>query len=437
MTSSGAGPSTGEPSGVDRGRPPHVVIVGAGFGGLHAARALARHPVRITVVDRHNYHLFQPLLYQVATAALSPGDIAHPIRSLLRRYRNVRVALAEATGIDLAGRRVRLDDGELSYDFLVLATGARHSYFGHDEWEPYAPGLKTIDDALEIRRRILCAYEAAEWETDEARRRALLTFVIVGGGPTGVELAGAIAEIARLTLQHDFREIDPAQSRVILLEGLDRILPAFPPDLSASAEAQLRKLGVEVRTKAMVTCITPEAVHVGGEVIPTFTTLWAAGVAASPLARSLGVPLDRAGRVAVEPDLTLPGHPEVYVIGDLALFTHQTGRPLPGVAPVAIQQGRAAAENIWRSITGRPRRPFRYVHRGNLATIGRAAAVADFGRIHLSGFLAWLVWLAVHIFNLIGFDNRLLVLIQWMWSYFTYKRGARLITGGTRPRPAL
>jgi NADH dehydrogenase len=410
-----------------------VVIVGAGFGGLNAARALARYPVRITVVDQHNYHLFQPLLYQVATAALSPGDIAHPIRSLLRRYRNVRVVLAEATGIDLAGRRVQLDDGELSYDYLILATGARHSYFGHDEWEPFAPGLKTIDDALEIRRRILCAYEAAERETDEVRRRALLTFVVVGGGPTGVELAGAIAEIARLTLQHDFREIDPAQSRVILLEGLGRILPAFPPDLSASAEAQLRKLGVEVRTNATVTCITPEAVHVGDEVIPTYTTLWAAGVAASPLARSLGVPLDRAGRVAVEPELTLPGHPEVYVIGDLALFTHQTGRPLPGVAPVAIQQGRAAAENIWRSITGRPRRPFRYVHRGSLATIGRAAAVAEFGRIHLSGFVAWLVWLAVHIFNLIGFDNRLLVLLQWMWSYFTYERGARLITGGRHP----
>ncbi len=410
-----------------------MVIVGAGFGGLNAARALARYPVRITVVDQHNYHLFQPLLYQVATAALSPGDIAHPIRSLLRRYRNVRVVLAEATGIDLAGRRVQLDDGELSYDYLILATGARHSYFGHDEWEPFAPGLKTIDDALEIRRRILCAYEAAERETDEVRRRALLTFVVVGGGPTGVELAGAIAEIARLTLQHDFREIDPAQSRVILLEGLGRILPAFPPDLSASAEAQLRKLGVEVRTNATVTCITPEAVHVGDEVIPTYTTLWAAGVAASPLARSLGVPLDRAGRVAVEPELTLPGHPEVYVIGDLALFTHQTGRPLPGVAPVAIQQGRAAAENIWRSITGRPRRPFRYVHRGSLATIGRAAAVAEFGRIHLSGFVAWLVWLAVHIFNLIGFDNRLLVLLQWMWSYFTYERGARLITGGRHP----
>ncbi|MBI3971526.1 MAG: NAD(P)/FAD-dependent oxidoreductase [Chloroflexi bacterium] len=414
----------------------HVVIVGAGFGGLYAARTLAKHPVRITVVDRKNYHLFQPLLYQVATAALAPGEVAAPIRSILRKYPNVRVIMAEATAIDLERTCVVLADGALGYDYLMLATGASHSYFGHPEWEPLAPGLKTVEDALEIRRRILSAYEAAEREQDPERRRALLTFVVVGGGPTGVELAGAIAEIARQTLRNDFRLIDPAETRVVLVAALPRILPPYPEDLSKSAEQQLRALGVEVRTNAMVTNITPDAVHLGDELIPAHTTLWAAGVAASPLARSLGVPLDKNGRVAVELDLTLPGHPEVYVIGDLALFTHQSGKPLPGVAPVAVQQGKHAAENVWRTIEGLPRKPFRYVNRGSLATIGRAAAVADFGRVHLSGFIAWLMWLVVHIYNLIGFENRLVVLIRWAWAYFSYQRGSRLITGPP-PRPEL
>ena len=412
---------------------PHVVIVGGGFGGLYAAKALARLPVRITVVDRRNHHLFQPLLYQVATAALSPGEIGAPIRSILRRYSNVRVFMDEARSVDLAGRRVVLTDEALAYDYLILATGASHSYFGHDEWAPLAPALKTIEDALEIRRRLLSAYEAAEREPDDTVRRTLLTFVVVGGGPTGVELAGAIADIARLTLKHDFRAIDPAQSRVMLLEAAPRVLPTFPEDLSASAERQLRALGVEVRTRAAVTLITPEAVYVGDEPIPTRTALWAAGVAASPLARTLGVPLDRSGRLPVEPDLTVPGRAEVYVIGDLALFTHQSGKPLPGVAPVAIQQGRAAAANIWRTIRGGPRRRFRYLNRGNLAAIGRAAAVADFGRLHLSGFVAWVTWLVVHIYYLIGFENRVLVLIRWAWAFFTYQLGARLITGAAPP----
>ncbi|HLH26261.1 MAG TPA: FAD-dependent oxidoreductase [Chloroflexota bacterium] len=415
---------------------PRVVIVGGGFGGLYAARALASAPVQITLVDQRNYHLFQPLLYQVATAALSPGNIAQPIRMLLRRHRNVRVLQARATGIDLARRRVQLADGALDYDYLILAAGARHSYFGHDEWAPLAPGLKSLDDALEIRRRILSAFEEAERATDPQVRQALLTFVIVGGGPTGVEMAGAIAEIARHTVVGEFRSIDPSRARVILLEGLPRILAAFPEDLSASAERALRSLGVEVRTGAIVTNITPDAVYVGDEKIPTRTALWAAGVAASPLGRSLNVPLDRSGRVLVEPDLTVPGHPEVYVIGDLAAFTHQGDKPLPGVAQVAIQEGQAAAANIRRTLAGKPRKPFHYVDRGNLATIGRGAAVADIEGRHLTGHTAWLVWLFVHILYLIGFEKRLLVLVQWARSYLTYDRGVRLITKEEPPLAA-
>jgi NADH dehydrogenase len=412
-----------------RGGLPHVVIVGGGFGGLHAARALGHHPVQVTLLDRQNYHLFQPLLYQVAAAALSPGDVAEPIRAILRKHPNVRVLLGDVTAVDPERGRVRLAEGqEVGYDYLILAAGARHSYFGHDEWEPLAPGLKTVEDALEIRRRILLAFELAEQEENPTARQALLTFVVVGGGPTGVELAGSIAEIACCTVARDFRAIDPTQARVILLEGGPRILPAYPPDLSASAERALRKLGVDVRTNAMVTAITPEAVHVGEERIAARTALWAAGMAASPLGRSLGVPLDRAGRVLVEPDLTVPGYPEVYAIGDLASFSHQHGRPLPGVAQVAIQQGKAAAGNVWRSVQGQPRRPFRYADPGNMATIGRAAAVAELGPLHLTGLVAWLAWAFVHIYNLIGFDNRALVLLQWAWSYATYRRGARLIT---------
>ena len=414
---------------------PCVVIVGGGFGGLNAARRLADRPVRVTLLDRHNYHLFQPLLYQVASAALSPADIASPLRSILRRAANVSVILGEAKTVDLVGRRVILDQGELAYDALILAAGAGHSYFGHDDWELLAPGLKTLEDALEIRRRVLMAFEAAEREADGAERRALLTFVIVGGGPTGVELAGALAEISRETIAHDFRVIDPTQARVILLEGGPRVLPSFPEPLSLSAEAALRALGVEVRTQSTVTRITHDAVWVGGEQIRSRAVLWAAGVAASPLARSLGVPLDRAGRVLVEPDLSVPGYPETFVIGDLCAFLHQTGEPLPGVAPVAIQQGRAAADNAWRRLSGEPTRPFRYHDKGSMATIGRAKAVAVRGRLRLSGFPAWLAWLFVHILFLIGFRNRFIVIFQWAWAYFTYQRGARLITGPWRRRP--
>jgi len=420
---------------VPRSGIPHVVIVGGGFGGLNAARVLARRPVRVTLLDRRNYHLFQPLLYQVASAALSPADIATPLRSILRKAANVSVLLAEAATIDLTHRRLVLDQGELGYDALILAAGAGHSYFGHDDWELLAPGLKTLEDALEIRRRVLLAFEAAEREPDGAERRALLTFVIVGAGPTGVELAGALAEIARETIAHDFRAIDPRQARIILLEGGPRILPSFPAPLSLKAESALSKLGVEVRTGSAVTRITPDAVWVGGEQIRSRAVLWAAGVAASPLARSLGAPLDRAGRVLVEPDLSIPGHPEAFVIGDLAAFIHQTGQPLPGLAPVAIQQGRAVADNVWRRLRGEPTRPFHYFDKGNMAAIGRAKAVAVMGRLRLWGFPAWLAWLFVHITYLIGFRNRFLVLFEWAWAYFTYQRGARLITGPWRGRP--
>ena len=413
--------------------PPHVVVIGGGFGGLAATRALARQPVRVTLVDRRNHHLFQPLLYQVATATLSPADIAMPLRSIFRNARNVTVILAEAERIDLDGRRVMLAGGELAYDALVIAAGAGHSYFGHGDWQALAPGLKTLEDALEIRRRVLLAFEAAERATDGAERRALLTFVVVGGGPTGVELAGALAEIARHTIARDFRAIDPTQARVVLLEAGERLLSSFPPGLSRSTEKALNRLGVEVRTGALVTRLTADAVWIGGEQIRSRAVLWAAGVAAAPLARSLGVPLDRAGRVVVEPDLSLPGHPEVSVIGDLCAFPHQTGTPLPGLAPVAVQAGRAAAENIRRRLAGEPTVAFRYRDRGSMATIGRAAAVAVIGDVHLSGLVAWLAWLFIHIALLIGFKNRVVVLIQWAWAYVTWQRGARLITGRWRP----
>ena len=410
-------------------RRPRVVIIGAGFGGLYAARALRRAPVDVTVIDRRNHHLFQPLLYQVATAALSPGDIAYPIRAILSRQKNTRVLLAEATAIDAKNRKVVLKDGQVEYDFLIVATGASHAYFGHDEWEPAAPGLKTLEDALEIRRRILYAFEQAEREPDANRRKALLTFIVVGGGPTGLELAGAIAEISRQVLRRDFRAINPADARVILVEGGPRILASYPEDLSAKAKESLENLGAEVWTGAPATSITPERVVVGDREIPCATTLWAAGVKASPLAKSLGVPLDRAGRVSVEPDLSIAGLPEVFVIGDLAVFTHQTGKPLPGVAPVAIQQGRHVARNILLSAHGKPRRAFHYFDKGTLATIGRAAAVADFGAVKISGLFAWLAYLFVHIFFLIGFRNRFVVMFEWAWAYVTMQRSARLITG--------
>ena len=408
-------------------------MIGAGFGGLAAARKLARAPVQVTVVDRRNHHLFQPLLYQVATAALSPGDIAYPIRSILREQGNANVLLADVTAIDTARRQVLLADGTIPYDYLILAAGAGHAYFGHDEWEQYAPGLKTLEDALAIRRCILLAFEKAEREPDAAVRRNLLTFVIVGGGPTGVELAGAIAEISRHVLVSDFRAIDPREARIVLVEGGPRILSAYSEKSSSRAEQELRDRGVEVRTGAPVTGVSAQGVSLGGEVLRARTVVWAAGVAASPLAKSLGVPLDRAGRALVEPDLSIPGHPEVFVIGDLSAFLHQTGHPLPGLSPVAIQQGRCAAGNVLRSLAGAPRETFHYFDKGTLAVIGRAAAVAEIAGLRLSGFLAWLVWCFVHVFYLIGFRNRFIVMIEWAWAYVSYQRGARLITGEVGP----
>jgi NADH dehydrogenase len=378
------------------------VIAGAGFGGINAARALDSDAVRVTVLDRRNHHVFQPLLYQVATAGLSAGDIASPIRWILRKQKNTRVLLAELQAVDAQRRVAALDQDEMAFDYLVLATGTTHAYFGHDGWEEHAPGLKTLDDASRIRRKVLLAYERAEREKDAAERRRLLTFVIVGGGPTGVELAGAIAELARHTLRHEFRSIEPGSSRVVLLEAAPRILSMYPPELQAAAERSLQHLGVELRKNTPVHDIGECEVVAGGERIAAGTVLWAAGVAASPVTKSLEVPLDRAGRVIVEPDLTVPGHPEVYVIGDLALF-QQHGAPLPGVAQVAIQQGRHAARNILRTIAGEPRLPFRYRDYGNMATIGRAAAIADIGRIHLSGWIAWVVWLFLHVMKLVGF----------------------------------
>ena len=408
---------------------PHVVIVGGGFGGLYAARALAGRPVRVTLLDRRNHHLFQPLLYQVATAALNASDIATPLRSILRKAANVTVLLAEVKTVDLTTRRIVLDRGEIGYDALILAAGASHSYFGHDDWEMLAPGLKTLEDAMEIRRRVLLAYEAAEREQDGAEQRALLTFVVIGGGPTGVELAGALGEISRQTIARDFRLIDPTKARIILLEGGPRVLSTFPESLSRRAAEALGRIGVEVRTNAVVTRVTADAVWLGGEQIRARAVLWAAGVAAAPLARTLGVPVDRSGRVLVEPDLSMPGHPEAFAIGDLCAFVHQTGTALAGVAPVAIQQGRAAAANLLRRLSGRPTQSFRYRDRGSMATIGRAAAVAVMGRLRLSGLVAWLAWLLVHIVVLIGFRNRFLVLFEWAWAYVTWRRGARLITG--------
>ena len=410
---------------------PRVVIVGAGFGGLLAARTLARYPVQITLIDRQNFHTFQPLLYQVATAGLSPGEIAAPIRWIMRSYHNVEVLMSEVQDFDLSRRVVKLGDEEVAYDYLIVAAGASHAYFGHDEWEPFAPGLKTIEDALEIRRRVLLAFELAERQATGNKQQVQLNFVVVGGGPTGVELAGTLAEISRQVLANEFRSIDPKRTRIVLLEGGPRILPAYPEDLSFSAQEQLRQLGVEVQTSALVTRVEPGAVDVGTTKIPAAVILWAAGVAASPLGKKLGATVDRAGRVLVNPDLSIPGHPEVFVIGDLAALKDEHGKWLPGVSPVAIQEGKATAHNIGRELQGESRKNFHYWNKGSLATIGRAAAVADFGKIHISGFLAWLAWLFIHIFFLIGFRNRVIVMIQWAWSYLTYERGARLITGDT------
>jgi NADH dehydrogenase len=408
---------------------PSVVIVGSGFGGLTAAQKIAWLPVDVTVIDRKNHHTFQPLLYQVATAGLSPGEIAAPIRWILRAQPNVEVLLEEVTDFDLDQRQVITRNQTLDYDYLVIAAGASHAYFGHPEWEPLAPGLKTIEDALEIRRRVLLAFELAERHAASGQRDLPLNFVVVGAGPTGVELAGTLAEIAHHALKHEFRSIRPEQTRILLVEGGPRVLPAYPEDLSRKAGEQLTRLGVEVLTLQRVSGIEPGVVQVGDERITAQVVLWAAGVAASPLGQRLGVPLDRIGRVLVSPDLSLPGKPNVFVIGDLAALADEHGKMLPGVAPVAIQQGQWVAKAIAGDLKHQPRGVFRYRDKGNLATIGRAAAVADFGKLRLSGYFAWLAWLFVHILYLIGFRNRLLVMIQWAWSYMTYERGARLITG--------
>lgn len=408
---------------------PHVVIVGGGFGGLWAARALRRAPVRVTLLDRGNHHLFQPLLYQVATAGLSAPNIAAPLRHILRRQRNATVLMGEVAGIEPDAKRLRLADGRtLDYDTLLLASGATHAYFGHDDWALHAPGLKTLDDALEIRRRILTAFERAEAEDDAAQRAAWLTFAIVGGGPTGVELAGTLAEIARHTLRDEFRRADPHRARVLLLEAGPRVLSSFPESLSAKARAQLERLGVEVRSGVPVAAIDADGVVLGEERIPARTVLWAAGVAASPLARDLGVPLDRAGRVVVDADLRVPGHPDVYVVGDLA-SVRCDDRPVPGVAPAAKQMGRYVGGAIRTRLRGAEPLPFRYRDFGNLATIGRMAAVVDLHGLKLSGLLAWWFWLAAHVFFLIGFRNRVVVLIDWAQAYWSYQRSARIILG--------
>jgi len=413
--------------------PPHVVIIGGGFAGLSAAQALKRAPVRITLIDRRNHHLFQPLLYQLATAALNPSDIAIPIRRILRRQKNAAVILGEAEAVDMSRRRVVLRDGQLAYDFLIVAAGATYSYFGHDDWAEAAPGLKTIEDALEIRRRVLIAFEVAERESDASTRAEWLTIAVIGAGPTGVEMAGALAEIARRVLDRDFRHIDSRTARVILIEAAPRVLPAMTERSSELARRRLERLGVEVITGQAVTAVNHNGITLAlGERIACRTAIWSAGVRASALARSLGARLDRAGRVLVEPDLTVSGAPEVYVIGDLASFQHGP-KPVPGMAPAAIQEGRLAARNIIRTVAGEQRHSFRYRDRGVLAAIGRAAAVAEFGQLAFDGFFAWLAWLFVHIYYLVGFRNRVLVLMQWAWVYLRFERGARLITGDPAP----
>jgi NADH:quinone reductase (non-electrogenic) len=408
---------------------PRVVIIGGGFGGLNAARALSRAPVDVLLLDRRNHHVFQPLLYQVATAGLSPGDIASPIRWILRRQKNVRVWLEEVIRIDAPQHSLQLSDGTtVRYDYLIVASGATHAYFGHGEWRPIAPGLKTLEDAIDIRRRVLLAFERAERERDPALKRRFLTFVVVGGGPTGVELAGALAEISRHALTHDFRDMAPETARIILIEGGQNVLSTYPAPLSAFARKALEKLGVTVWTGSRVTGIAPDCVRIGGETVEAGTILWAAGVAASPLGKTLGVPVDGVGRVIVNEDLSIPGHPEVFVAGDLAAFKKPDGSLLPGVAQVAMQQAAHAARNILSLVQGKPTRPFAYRNYGDMATIGRNAAVADFGWLRVKGYIAWLMWVFLHIEKLIGFRNRLSVMTQWAFAYSTYQRSVRLIT---------
>jgi NADH dehydrogenase len=413
---------------MEKANVPRVVIVGGGFGGLETAFRLGKLPVQVLLLDRKNHHTFQPLLYQVATAGLSPAEIAAPLRGILGGRRNIEVLLAEVSGFDLERKFVRTGDTDIPYDYLIVAAGARHSYFGHDEWEPLAPGLKTIEDALEMRRRILTVFEDAERQAALYGHHPDLNFVIVGGGPTGVELAGTISEVARQALASDFRNIDPKRTRVILLEGGPRVLAAYSPELSQSAVEQLKKLGAEVRTNTVVTEVKQHEVHMGDEILPASVTLWAAGVQASPLGRALGQPVDRAGRVPVLADCTISGHPQVFVIGDLAALKDANGKPIPGVAPAAMQMGRYVARCIADDLAHRSRKPFRYHDKGSLATIGRAAAVAQFPKFKITGYPAWIAWLFVHIMFLVGFRNRVLVMIQWAWSYFTFERGARLIT---------
>jgi len=409
-------------------RRPHVVIIGGGFGGLSAAKTLRKADVQVTLLDRRNHHVFQPLLYQVATATLSPGDIAAPIRWILRNARNVRVLLGEAVRIDVSARRVELaDGGALDYDYLIVSSGSSHAYFGHDQWEPFAPGLKTLEDAITIRRRILIAFEKAERETDPMRQRELLTFVIVGGGPTGVELAGTLAEIARQTLRDEFRSIDTSLARIVLVEA-SRLLATFPDSLQEAARRSLKRLGIEIKEGVAVTHIDAHGVMVGNERLDAGTIVWAAGVAASPLVKTLGAPLDRAGRVLVEPDLSIPGHPEVFVVGDAAAFLHQGGKLLPGVAQTAIQGAAHAAKNIVRRELGQPTLPFVYKNLGNMAIVGRGSAVADLPWARFSGVIGWLAWLSLHIGTLIGFRKRIVVLIEWAIAFLTFQRGARLIT---------
>lgn len=417
---------------------PEVVVIGGGFGGLEAVKALKGENVNITLVDRSNHHLFQPLLYQVATAGLVPANIARPLREIFSSQENVEVLLSEVRRIDTEHRKIITEDLVLDYDFLIIATGARHSYFGHEEWEKFAPGLKNLSDAVEIRKRMLVAFEIAEKAIDQSERDAAMTFVVVGGGPTGVEMAGAICEIARHTMSKDFRHIDSAKAKVILIEGSPHILAAYPPDLQAKGKKQLEQIGVEVHEGIAVTNVTAEGVEIkGGQFIPARTVIWAAGNAASPLGKTLNVPLDKAGRVVVNEDLTIPGHPEVQVIGDMANFSWQTGKPLPGVSPTAMQMGRHAARSILETLAGGQPMKFHYWDKGTLATIGRNKAVGDLNFMHVSGFVAWLLWAGIHIFYLVGYRNRFAVMGEWFWNYVTFYRGSRLITGTQEGQEAL
>ena len=407
-----------------------VVVIGGGFGGLQVVNTLKGENVQVVLVDRSNHHLFQPLLYQVATAGLTPANIARPLREVFRHQENVGTVLSEVRRIDVEGKKVITEDLVIDYDFLVIAAGARHSYFGHDEWEKFAPGLKSLSDAVEIRKRLLIAFEVAEKAVEQSERDAAMTFIVVGGGPTGVEMAGAICEVARLTMTRNFRRINPAQAKVILIEGGERVLAAYPPDLSVKGRKQLEQIGVEVHEGVQVTNVTADGVEVkGGQLIPARTVIWAAGNAASPIGKSLGVPLDKAGRVIVNEDMTIPGHPEVQVIGDMACFTHQTGKPLPGVSPTAMQMGRHAARSILEVLAGGQPMKFHYWDKGSLATIGRNKAVGDLNFVHVSGFIAWIIWATVHIFYLVGYRSRAAVAVEWIWNYVSFYRGSRLITG--------